>query len=315
MTAIKYARLTVFKIKKNMQIISWLFNLIFCLVSSLLKAKKFSRKPKDKVTETISPTPISQIRNRKKPKWVVDKIIYLKVIMPDNGCGSIANTFNRLYLTKGESVSKTFVYEKLKAHAYQVKCKRRDMKSRCPKASAINVTWGIDLTTINIDGRQRLILGIIVHASRALLCLQELKSKHSIIILREVIQTIKLYGFSPKIRTDNETCFTSKLIKLALKLLTIKRQTTDIACPWQNGRIERCFGTFKQKWRQVTFNPPLCQLQTELNIYQTWYNIIRTYSNLDGRTPAEIFTRAIPNGKAKLVTAWDGVLVGYYFPD
>jgi len=314
MTAIKYAHLTIFKIKKYMKIKSWLFNLIFCLVSSLLKAKKFSRKPKDKITEPISLTPISQVRNRKKPKWVVDKIIFLKAIMPDNGCGSIANTFNRLYSAKGESVSKTFVYEKLKTYAYQVKCKRQDIKSRQPKASAINTTWGIDLTTLNINGKQKLILEIIDHGSCALLCLKELKSKHSIEILREIIQTIKLYGFPKKVRTDNETCFTSKLIKLALKLLLIKCQTTDIACLWQNGRIERCFGTFKQKWRQIS-SISAKHIQVDLDIYQTWYNVIRPHSNLDGRTPAEIFTETKPNGKAKLVSAWDDVLVGYYFPD
>ncbi len=148
---------------------------------------------------------------------------------------------------------------------------------------------GIDLTTTNIDGKQKL-------------------------ILREIIKTIKLYGFPKKIRTDNETCFTSKLIKLALKSLLIKRQTTDIACPWQNGRIERSFCSFKQKWRQVTFNPQ-CPLQTELYIYQIWYNVIRPHSNLTSRTSAEAFNNKQPNGKNKLVSAWDGVLSGFYFPD
>jgi len=66
--------------------------------------------------------------------------------MPNNGCDSIAQTFNQLYLTKGESANKTFVYEKLKIHTYQVKCKRRNIKSRQPKTSAINVTWDIALT-------------------------------------------------------------------------------------------------------------------------------------------------------------------------
>jgi len=253
-------------------------------------------------------------RNRKKPQWVVDKVIYLKAMMPDNGCGSIANIFNRIHHDQNESVSKTYVYEKLKANSYQIKCKRREIKSRKPKASAINHTWGIDLTTANINGKQRLILGIIDHGSRALLCLQELKSKHSLVILRELIQTIKHYGFPKKIRTDNESCFTSKLIKLSLRLLSIKRQTTDIACPWQNGRIERCFGTFKQKWRQISF-VPYCHLQAQLNIYQVWYNVIRPHSNLESMTPAEVFNNKQHRGTAKFVNAWDGVLSGFYFPD
>jgi hypothetical protein len=83
--------------------------------------------------------------------------------MPDTGCGTIADIFNRVHHDKNESVSKTYVYEKLKANAYQIKCIRRGIKSRKPKASTINHTWGIDLTAVNIDGKQRLVLGIIDH--------------------------------------------------------------------------------------------------------------------------------------------------------
>ncbi|MEP1386119.1 MAG: hypothetical protein ABJK64_20230 [Paraglaciecola sp.] len=82
---------------------------------------------------------------------MVDKVIYLKAIIPDNSCGSIASTFNRLYSSIGETVSKTIIYEKLKTHTYQVKYKRRTIKTRKPKATAINQTWGIDLTTVTIN--------------------------------------------------------------------------------------------------------------------------------------------------------------------
>jgi len=254
------------------------------------------------------------VRNRKKPDWVVDKVIYLKAIMPDNGCGSIANTFNRLYSSKGETVSKTFVYEKLKTHAYQVRCKRRTIKSQKPKATAINKTWGMDLTAVTINGKQELILGVIDHGSRALLCFERLGSKHSLVILREIVNTIKRYGVPKIIRSDNEPCFTSKLVKISLKLLNIKVQTTDIACPWQNGRIERCFGTFKRKWQQFEFTTNM-QLQSQLNIYQIWYNTIRPHSNLDGQTPKEIFSDIQPQGKPILATGWNGILTGYYFLD
>ena len=69
---------------------------------------------------------LSYARNRKKSQWVVDKVIYLKAIMPDSGCGTIADIFNKIHHGKNESVSKTYVYVKLKANTYQVKCKRRD---------------------------------------------------------------------------------------------------------------------------------------------------------------------------------------------
>ena len=205
------------------------FIICYLLISLFLICNTFNQRSsgRKKSAQVTIGIPTGQPRNKKKPKWVIDKVIYLKALMPNSGCGTIAMTFNRLYSTKGETVSKTFVYEKLKAHAYQVKCKRRDLKSRQPKATAINQTWGIDLTTVNINGHQKLILGIIDHGSRALLCLQELKTIHSLAIIKEITQTIKQYGFPKKVRADNERCFTSNLIKLSLKLLSIKRQTNN----------------------------------------------------------------------------------------
>jgi len=38
-----------------------------------------------------------------------------------------------------------------------------------------------------------------------------------------------------------------------LYLLGIKQQTTDIASPWQNGKIERLFLTMKQSFTDLVF--------------------------------------------------------------
>lgn len=94
----------------------------------------------------------------------------------------------------------------------------------------------------------------------------------------------------------------------------MKVQTSHIACPWKNGRIERCFGTFKRKWRQYEINNN-CHLQAQLTIYQIWYNAIRPHSNLDGQTPKEVFSGKQAQGKPFFTIGWNGALTGYYFPD
>lgn len=66
--------------------------------------------------------------------------------------------------------------------------------------------------------------------------------------------------------------------------------------------VERCFGTFKQKWRQISF-VPYCHLQAQLNIYQVWYNVSRPHSNLESVTPAGVFNNKQPKGKDKFVSA------------
>ena len=98
---------------------------------------------------------------------------------------------------------------------------------------------------------QHTLLGIVDAGSRACLALQHTPTKASISILRYLLDCIERYGKPKAIRTDNEICFNSALFNAALWLLGIQHQTTQVCCPWQNGRIERFFGTFKRYAKQV----------------------------------------------------------------
>jgi transposase InsO family protein len=253
-------------------------------------------------------------RNRRKPPWVTDKVLYLKAIS-GNGCGKVAETFNRLYGHK-ETVSKSFVYEKLKRHQYQLMQIKRHIRNKPPRKVPINKIWAMDLTTVTWNNQQKQVLGIIDHGSRLCLRLVELESQHSASILIEVCKAIKQFGLPQCLRTDNEKCFTSRKIKLAFKLLGIKPQTTDIASPWQNGRIERYFLTFKTQFKQAIFDNS-CSLQTELTTFNIWYNQLRTHENLGGLTPKETWLnrKDKQTSQAVFATAWDGLLTGFYFPD
>ena len=98
--------------------------------------------------------------------------------------------------------------------------------------------------------------------------------------------------------------------------LGIKHQKSDIACPWQNGRIERFFGSFKEKAKQVVFTNAET-FQTELDTFNIWYNHCRTHENIGGLTPKEMWLNKRDRNviKAIWVNDWNGVLTGYYFPD
>jgi len=85
--------------------------------------------------------------------------------------------------------------------------------------------------------------------------------------------------------------------------------------PWQNGRIERLFGTLKPLLKKLAlanasaFDNALCE-------FRLFYNHVRTHQNLDGQTPAEVWEtrgKALPPvRKTRLVSALGGLLVGYY---
>jgi putative transposase len=87
-----------------------------------------------------------------------------------------------------------------------------------------------------------------------------------------------------------------------------------VACPWQNGRIERFFGTLKQHVRKIIITEQTLELR--LMEFRFWYNSVRTHNNLKGNTPAEVWSKMQHNqrGEAVYISLWNGVLTGFYLP-
>ncbi|MFT5520007.1 MAG: putative transposase [Enterobacterales bacterium] len=158
------------------------------------------------------------------------------------------------------------------------------------------------------------ILGIIEHQSRLSISLTQLKTKSTINILRALFDAIELFGNPESIRTDNESMFTSCLFRTSCWLLGIRHQKSDKGCPWQNGRIERFFGSFKSKLKLLPENIDF-DIQRLLIEYRCWYNHLRPHDYLDGSTPAEVFTRRKKSTtKQRLMIFWKGNLAGDYYP-
>jgi putative transposase len=90
---------------------------------------------------------------------------------------------------------------------------------------------------------------------------------------------------------------------------------TDIACPWQNGRIERFFGTFKNYIRQLSIHS-LSHLTHALPEFPFYYNTVRPHQYLNGRTPDEVWQELdVFQTRPKRIyryEAWDGLLTGDY---
>jgi transposase InsO family protein len=251
-----------------------------------------------------------------KPEWLKQEIIRLKARMPQAGCRTISDICNRRFAASRKvTVGKTYVHQVLQSHEYEIQIQRRNLKHVKPKAQPRNHIWGVDLTG-KTDTQKNLhaLLGIIDHGSRALLHLQALHEKTSRTLIACISEVICTHGKPKIIRTDNEAIFTSRAFRIGLMKLGIRHQRTDHGCPWQNGRIERLFGTLKEKLDQWLV-PGREQLNTDLIIFLHWYNHVRPHQNLDGRTPAEAWNEINPYAKpAKQehwFEAWDGLLAGY----
>ena len=255
-------------------------------------------------------------RTRPKPPWVLKEVIHLQAMYPRKGCRAISYLFNRLNEhDKHITVSKSWVYEKLRQHRYAVALERRRIHNKPAKNWPKNQLWQIDLTHIpDVNGEPFRILGCIDTGTRTCVGLQQAERKTSIALLTQVLRLCRTYGMPKVIQTDNEACFTSLFFRLGLRLAKIKHKTSDVASPWQNGRIERFFGTFKYYARQVRLQH--ADIDMNLQLFRLFYNSVRPHSNLGGKTPAEAWTQKSHNttGRGYFVSEWDGVLEGIYLP-
>lgn len=256
-------------------------------------------------------------RHSPKPAWVRREVIRLRALMPHAGCRALANIFNRRFAAKRRmTVGKTFVSEVIRQHHYEIDIVRRGIKNARPRPVPKNLVWAVDLTgKATLDGSTRLVLGILEHASRAALCLEALPDKSSWTLILRLIEAIKRYGRPRMVRTDNEAIFTSRAFRFALLLLGIRHQRTDPGCPWQNGRVERFFGTLKSKLDRLAVDS-LEALNGALGEFRLFYNHVRSHQNLGGLTPAEAWTDIDPfttkHRGEYWFEAWDGLLTGYY---
>jgi len=213
-------------------------------------------------------------------------------------------------------VGKTFVSELLRKHRYEVQILRRQIKNARPRPVPKNLLWALDLSgKASLDGRTQMVLGILEHASRVALWLEALETKSSWTLISKLIAAIRRYGKPQAVRTDNEAIFTSRVFRLALFLLGIHHQRTDLGCPWQNGRVERFFGTLKAKLDRLAIDS-LDSLNDALAEFRFFYNDVRPHQNLAGLTPAEAWAGAAPftnpTKREYWFEAWDGLLSGYY---
>ncbi|MEM1183264.1 MAG: integrase core domain-containing protein [Acidobacteriota bacterium] len=143
------------------------------------------------------------------------------------------------------TVGKSFVAKMVRAGQAEIEKKRRELKHQIPRWLPKNVIWGLDLTTLD----DQPVLGVIDRGTRACLELTRLPDKATLTILKSIIALIERFGRPKCIRTDNEGVFASSLFRLVLRMLGVHHQKTQPKAPWQNGRIERFFGTLKSAIR------------------------------------------------------------------
>jgi putative transposase len=254
-----------------------------------------------------------------KPVWVRHEVIRLRALMPDAGCRRIALTFNHLHeQRRGMTVGKTFVADVLRDKGEEVMRMRRKLRRRRPRRFARNVMWGRDWTYVSgTDGESAPVLGVVDCGSRACLELTIVESKRAVTLLRHLLELFERFGTPKVIRTDNEAACRSWLFGAVLRLLGVRHLRIAPFAPWQNGRIERLFGTVKRVLRlRAEAGTTTAVSAEDLALIRTWYNHLRPHQSLHGRTPGEAWSGKSVDRRRRPVWfyEWGGLLSGYYWP-
>lgn len=251
---------------------------------------------------------------RSKPAWVRRKVLRLAVHV--GSCRVVADTFNRIHGAH-MTVGKSWVHGLCKAHAAELLALWRKLHNRTPRPVAVNAVWALDLTFLTTpEGLMQTVLGIVDHGSRVVVRLEPLPRKCTWTLLGKLCLAIAEHGMPRAIRTDNESMFTSALWARALRWMGIRHQRSEPGCPWQNGRIERLFGTLKPLLKMHA--PTAAALERALDEFAWFYNHVRVHQNLRGLTPAEAWrgetTADVRRraGQGCWVSALNGLLVGYH---
>ena len=253
-----------------------------------------------------------------KPDWVKSTVLQLANDLPHAGCRMLANSFNLAHAGSGHRISKTWVYELLKARAAALalaRLKSRRMRRFTSLGEPIQRVWGIDLTGLPLKSGETVnVWGIVDHGSRAVLQLEPLKKFNSLILLGKLLVAFGTYGIPKAIRSDNASVFKTPLFRAMLKLLGVKQQFTELHSPWQNGRIERFWRTCKETLgtnpvrmreglrviqEQMRF-ASLEAMQSVLAEFRDFYNHSRPHMALKGQTPAFVWNAQIRAKRERL---------------
>jgi transposase InsO family protein len=204
-----------------------------------------------------------------------------------------------------------------RTRASELRLRRRGMRGAVPPAVPVGRAFSLDLTTVRVAGERCIVFGLIDQGSRMVLRLKVRGHKCAWSLLSELCAAIAAHGLPGSIRTDNEAMFTGWLWKAALKCFGIRRERIGVRQAWQNGRMERLFGTLKPLLARLSLPSPMA-LQGALDEFALFYNHVRVHQGLGGLTPAQAW-RGVTladvrrrAGRGRWVQAFNGLLVGYH---
>jgi transposase len=147
-----------------------------------------------------------------------------------------------------------------------------------------------DMTRMRIfKGRKQYIFGVMDACTRQIhyiMNYSRMSSKQAIDCLEWALK--KADSVPTELWVDNGRMFISKAFKEYVKKRGIRIHYTDKGSPWQNGKIERLFGTLKGEWIKYRRYKTPESLNNSLKEFSRWFNCEREIQKLNYQTPNQI---------------------------
>ncbi len=114
--------------------------------------------------------------NARKPDWVVDQLVQLKAMRPSASHRTLAAIFNRMFASRGMTVSSSYARYTVRNHAHRIELMRREIKNKPPAEAPKNAVWALDMTgKTDTTGRLHMILGILRRPCTSVWALRSIK--------------------------------------------------------------------------------------------------------------------------------------------
>jgi transposase InsO family protein len=274
------------------------------------RSRKFRCPP-----STAPSSPTAHGFPSKKPEWIRRAVLRFHECHPEWSHRKLADVFNQRYRVEGFSVGRTWVRELCKKQAYEALHRRREWKHRVPEPRPCRHTWGFDATQVRDNqGLTHIVLGIVDHGSRLNIALRRVRRLNVWTLLGTLFLAFGEHGVPLALRLDNHPVHHARWFKRVMRAAGVRLSFTELASPWQNGRIERLFGTLKTALRGYPITDAH-HLDLLLAPFRVWYNAVRPHQHLGGRTPLQawqgIDPYRRPPKRALLFDGWNGRLRGW----
>jgi transposase len=155
----------------------------------------------------------------------------------------------------------------------------------------VDAIWHMDMTQMRIArGRKQYIFAIIDACTRRILAIKNYD--HAVAV--SAVDCLKLAlkhngGKKPRmLYTDNGRMFVSNIFQTFLREQVIFHHKTDKGSPWQNGKVERLFGTLFREWIAYRRYMVSKSLLVSLEEFRHWFNNEREIQKLEYKTPIQI---------------------------